>query len=306
MKPRKILHSDGSLSGDDIEIFSSKSATESGNGSAKFGIEGALDFDSYEATDGESDFDFSDAESDCGIVHANAVCTKQIPLLPKSVKYVKIDVNRNGVGRVPEIKFTDEIFFMGCVVEAIDGQALISVVNLSDHEIMINVPMIDLEIWNEIKIDRENLSYVFRTAINRLDKIKQELKTDHMNDEEKKSIFNLIEEFSDVFYLPGDALNDNPEYEYKIEVREGTKPINLKPFRVPFHLKDEMKRNIDELLEKKVIEESTSPWGLNAFLVPKKVGIDGKKNFRLVVDLRKLNELMIKDVYPLPLIDEIL
>ena len=116
-----------------------------------------------------------------------------------------------------------------------------------------------------------------------------------MNDEEKKSIFNLIEEFSDVFYLPRDALNDNPEYEYKIEVREGTKPMNLKPFRVPFHLKDEMKRNIDELLEKKVIEESTSPWGLNAFLVPKKVGIDGKKNFRLVVDLRKLNELMIKD-----------
>ena len=65
-------------------------------------------------------------------------------------------MNRNGVGRVPEIKFTDEIFFMGCVVEAIDGQALISVVNLSDHEIMINVSMIDLEIWNEIKKSSKN------------------------------------------------------------------------------------------------------------------------------------------------------
>ena len=63
------MHSDSSLSDDEIE-----------------GIEGESDFDSNEASDGESDFDFSDAESDCGIVHANVVCTKQIPQLPKSVK----------------------------------------------------------------------------------------------------------------------------------------------------------------------------------------------------------------------------
>ena len=86
MKSRKISHSDSSLSDDEIKDISSKSATESGNGSAKNGIEGETDFDSNETSHGESDFNFSDAESDCGIVHANVVCTKQIPQLPKSVK----------------------------------------------------------------------------------------------------------------------------------------------------------------------------------------------------------------------------
>lgn len=55
-----------------------------------------------------------------------------------------------------------------------------------------------------------------------------------------------------------------------------------------------------------LIEESVSPWNLPSFLVPKKPGKNGERRYRFVTDMRKLNENIVKDVFPLPIIDEVL
>ena len=55
------------------------------------------------------------------------------------------------------------------------------------------------------------------------------------------------------------------------------------------------------MLQKKVIEPSSSPWVSPIVLVKKK---DGSTNF--CVDYRKLNDVTIKDSYPLPRIDDCL
>jgi hypothetical protein len=62
----------------------------------------------------------------------------------------------------------------------------------------------------------------------------------------------------------------------------------------------ELKEHIKELLEKGFIHPISSPWGAPVIFVLKNDG-----NQRLWVDYRALNEVTIKNKYPLPRIDDL-
>jgi hypothetical protein len=62
----------------------------------------------------------------------------------------------------------------------------------------------------------------------------------------------------------------------------------------------ELKEHIKDLLEKGFIRPSPSPWGALVIFVPKKDGTQ-----RLCMDYRALNEVTIKNKYPLPRIDDL-
>jgi hypothetical protein len=62
----------------------------------------------------------------------------------------------------------------------------------------------------------------------------------------------------------------------------------------------ELKEYIKELLEKGFIRPSSSPWGGPVIFVLKKDGTQ-----RLYVDYRALNEVTIKNKYPLPRIHDL-
>jgi len=63
----------------------------------------------------------------------------------------------------------------------------------------------------------------------------------------------------------------------------------------------ELKKQLEELIEKQFIRPSVSPWGAPVLLVKKK---DGSR--RLCVDYRQLNKVTIKNRYPLPSIDDLM
>ena len=62
----------------------------------------------------------------------------------------------------------------------------------------------------------------------------------------------------------------------------------------------ESKLQIQELLDKGYIRPSVSPWGAPILFVKKKDG-----TFRMCIDYRQLNKLTIKNIYPLPTIDDL-
>jgi hypothetical protein len=62
----------------------------------------------------------------------------------------------------------------------------------------------------------------------------------------------------------------------------------------------ELKEHMKELLEKGFIHPSSSPWGTPMIFVPKKDGTQ-----RLCVDYRALNEVTVKNKYPLHRIDDL-
>jgi hypothetical protein len=61
---------------------------------------------------------------------------------------------------------------------------------------------------------------------------------------------------------------------------------------------EEMKKQLEELLEKGFIRPSSSPWGCSAIFIKKKDG-----TLWMCVDYRPLNAVTIKNRYPLPRID---
>jgi hypothetical protein len=62
----------------------------------------------------------------------------------------------------------------------------------------------------------------------------------------------------------------------------------------------ELKKQIEELLAKGLIRPSSSPWGAPVIFVDKK---DGTR--RMCIDYRALNDVTIKNKYPLPRIEDL-
>ena len=75
----------------------------------------------------------------------------------------------------------------------------------------------------------------------------------------------------------------------------------MAPYRMSASELSELKKQLEELLEKKFVRPSVSPWGAPVLLVKKKYG-----SMRPCVDYRKLNKVMIKNKYSLPRIDDLM
>jgi hypothetical protein len=110
----------------------------------------------------------------------------------------------------------------------------------------------------------------------------------------------VVNEFPDVFpeELPG--MPPDRDIEFVIELKPGTVPIYNTPFRMTIPELAKLKEHIRELLEKGFIRPNSSPWGAPLIFVPMKDGTQ-----RLCVDYRALNEVMVKNKYLLPRIDDL-
>ena len=70
----------------------------------------------------------------------------------------------------------------------------------------------------------------------------------------------MVDEFLNVFPTNLPDLPPNKEIEFGIDLVPGTQPISIRPYRMaPVEL-TELRRHLDELLEKGFIVSSTSPW----------------------------------------------
>lgn len=78
-------------------------------------------------------------------------------------------------------------------------------------------------------------------------------------------------------------------------------PIRQPCRRLPIRKREAEREEVEKMLERGVIEPSCSPWCSNAVLVRKK-----DHTYRFCVDYRSLNEVTVRDAYPLPRIDECL
>jgi hypothetical protein len=92
----------------------------------------------------------------------------------------------------------------------------------------------------------------------------------------------VVCEYADVFpdELPGTP--PNRDTEFAIELQPGTTPISKRPYRMPPAELAELKKQLQELLDKGFIRPSTSPWGCPALFVKKKdqLGLNRSKCIR--------------------------
>jgi hypothetical protein len=110
----------------------------------------------------------------------------------------------------------------------------------------------------------------------------------------------VVQEYPDVFLedLPG--MPPDHDIEFIIEVLPVTPPISKRPYRMPVNELVEHKKQIVELQAKGFIRPSSSPCGAPVLFVEKKDGTQ-----RMCVDYRSLNEVTVKNKYPLPRIEDL-
>jgi hypothetical protein len=108
----------------------------------------------------------------------------------------------------------------------------------------------------------------------------------------------VVCEFPDVF--PEDLPGLPPERDVKfvIELKPDTAPISRRSYRMPPNELAELKTQLQDLLEKGFIRPSSSPWGCPTIFVKKRI-----KHFECASTTDPLNEVTIKNKYPLPRID---
>jgi hypothetical protein len=110
----------------------------------------------------------------------------------------------------------------------------------------------------------------------------------------------VVCEYPDVFReeLPG--MPPNQDIEFIIELIPGTAPIAQRPYRMNPQELEELKKQLADMLSKGLIRSSASPWGSPVLFVDKRDG-----TIRFCVDYRKLNDVTIKNKYPLPKIEDL-
>ncbi|GJU27929.1 putative reverse transcriptase domain-containing protein [Tanacetum coccineum] len=121
------------------------------------------------------------------------------------------------------------------------------------------------------------------------------------SDEKRLEDIPVVREFPKVFpeNLPGLSLVR--QVEFQINLIPGATPVARAPYRLALSEIHELSNQFQELVDRGFIQPSTSPWGEPVLFVKKK-----DKSFRMCIDYRELNKLIVKNHYPLPRIDDLL
>lgn len=109
----------------------------------------------------------------------------------------------------------------------------------------------------------------------------------------------LLSSFSNVFKEPT-SLPPEKFHDHHINLKDGSQPINLRPYRYPYVQKSEIEKILAELLRTGVIQPGNSP-----FAFPVLLGKKHDKTWRMCIDYRALNDVTIKDKFPILAIEVI-
>lgn len=195
------------------------------------------------------------------------------------------------------------VFVGGMIVRAKNSKVPVRIMNVNEKSVTLKnfTPIIsELNQYKSI-----NLNTVEKHNDNRVRELLNELKLEHLNKEEKREITNIVAKYADVFQLTGDKLGTCNVYKQQLQIKPGSVPSYSKPYRVPFEQREEVKKQINKMLEDDIIEAAASPWSAPILIVPKKSAPGEQKKWRLVIDYRKVNLDIVDDKFPLPNITDI-
>jgi hypothetical protein len=152
--------------------------------------------------------------------------------------------------------------------------------------------------------NKEKHGYLNSFLENRLNDREWWFKSLHQQTDDEVSVHEelkpLLKKFAEVFQ---DTIKLPPmrSKAHQIKLIPNHGAVNVRPYRYPHHQKEEIEKQIDDLLKAGVIRQSMSAFSSPVILVKKK-----DKSWRMCVDYRALNKATVPDKYPIPIVDELL
>ena len=128
----------------------------------------------------------------------------------------------------------------------------------------------------------------------------EEIGASALSESQVDAFLLLLEEYHDIFCLEDRDRGETSVVEVHIDIGEAlpkAQPVR----RIPFAVRQEVSKQLQEMQDDGIIQPSSSPWASPIVLVRKKDG-----GLRICVDYRMLNSVTKLDRFPLPRIDDLL
>ncbi|XP_076386071.1 uncharacterized protein LOC143264142 [Megachile rotundata] len=163
---------------------------------------------------------------------------EEFNLPPRTETIIQVRANDNGEGIVEKKMLQAGVYIGNCLTEAKNGKCLIPVINMTEQTVQVRLPPVDLDTklmtldhdQDNMKEARESYDIRSLTGIDRMKTLRDNIRTEHLNEEEKTSLLELCEEHNEVFYLKGDQLGHTDIARHKIRLLPNAKPVNIKPY----------------------------------------------------------------------------
>jgi len=109
------------------------------------------------------------------------------------------------------------VYLAEALTAGVDVYCVTSIVSTFEEDVTIEPPFVELE---EAENDGDSSVLIFSTSVNengnRLLKLPNELRIEHLNSKERVSLIKICEEYNNVFYLPRDKLTFTTTAEHAI------------------------------------------------------------------------------------------
>jgi len=175
------------------------------------------------------------------------------------------------------------VFIGNCLVEPEEGTCPISVINTTEEQVAIPTPLVNIEEIPEIIPDNVEKPVLHMTQhedkeplLAREEQVKKLIRTEYLNEEEKKALEQICKEFCDIFYLEDDVLTCTSTVSHEINARTDSASVNVRPYRLPEKHKKEINRQIEKMLNEGIIHPSQ--WNVPILVVLKKAMLQENKS----------------------------
>jgi uncharacterized protein YqgV (UPF0045/DUF77 family) len=157
---------------------------------------------------------------------------------------VKLPTKSLGDGIITKTEVMPGVFLAESLTKAINGKFITGIVNTMEQDVILDPPQVLLE-----AVEDNDVMTLIHTAVpvevtGRSSRICKQLRTDHLNDEQRVSLFKICDEDNDIFHLPGDALTCRTAAEHVIPtpIIDSSRAINTKPYTITETHNEEVKK----------------------------------------------------------------
>lgn len=231
------------------------------------------------------------------ILRCDTVLSQSLP--PYSMCYVEVVTKHRQTVYIKSKYFNRNVYLVENVQTPKNNTLTLTFCNESAHTYDVLNFKPDLEIFHEEEYDIASFS-ASTGDIELLVGMVNYLSADDVNFV-KQQIFH---EFESIFSDKNDTSPAKVESQ-KFFLKPFTTPRYVRQYRLPPRYREVISTKVKKMVEQKLAEPSFSSWNAPVLLVPKK-GAKTIDDYRLVIDYRKLNDVIEDDKFPIPDINEIL
>ena len=233
------------------------------------------------------------------------ILSKTIP--PYSRSNIQILTKHTSSVYIAEQQLSDNIFILGCIQDPIDNTLTLTIDNLDNAAFTVHNFKPSMFTLDEVQVHTlQNDNKEKTTESKNVNKVNfNELKVDGLTPEVATLVRDICKKFSDIFHVEGHVDKPAKGFAQKIFLKSNAVPRYVKQYPLPPAHRKIIAEKVRDMVKQGIAEPSISSWNAPVLVVPKKE-TDGLKDCRIVIDYRKLNEMVEDDKFPIPDITEIL